>query len=880
MEIFKRKKTIDSPIRTPQEAFVAMDEKMNKLMQPNEKIHVYNDDDLIHYLHQIFDVMAEIEQEMNELVKITDYANFKEKCEEFATLCDTIKTVVDICIDNLQHFTDFKRLSDLKEQRDKGTFIFDRLSKSSQVSGATKLVKIEKEIPTDDYDLMPNPMELEINSDEIEEARSQGIFDDLLFEQDKLDELDCKLMLEEEKYGYESDDESDEQASSARDSTVENLNNLVLKRIDDMMHRAKSRNPLGLKPHEERIKAIKSGKFKICVSAVALAFKYIYKMFTIILNMIRDSVHHHNKKAFMKFMVYASKFTILSEVIFAAFYANPNDLLFKNIDHPDWTRFFSVYDYYQPKDLKKFNKQYKGFCHSLALASAFISKAGHNKNSFTKAIGRAKYAAYFLMFKKKRLEQFDMFMSNPDIDLCLKVYNMPETDFVQKLNEATLPKIKLHKVIYLSMTDEILTLENLKHTSNEFQDYLKHIDLGLSPKRGSKKKSTTEEEPKSFPKTPSLYHRPPISASLPPSYHTNPKLHDPYSTVMVRVLSPFAFPVDWKSQKLKQHVIDKKKKERNEEGKKIKSEISKSFWTWLCGACCGGKQIEGQKGLGCGGEEMQGYIEIEAIMIHIHGGGFVSMSSSSHQNYTRKWANEIGIPIFSIDYRLAPEHPYPAGLNDVWQAYSWIVNNCTKYFGIKPKKILISGDSAGGNLTIALTMLAIEKHFRVPDFIVPVYPAMNLSLKNFCPSLILSLDDFILPSGFLYLCVEAYVKDGDPETDHFLSPGICPDNILQRFPPTRIMSAGNDPLRDEAYKFVLRLLDNGVDVTCKEYINFPHGFISLNIPVAGISECKEPINQAIKYFKEFIYQDGDQEVSAIDESNDEGVHQSSYSINQ
>lgn len=127
------------------------------------------------------------------------------------------------------------------------------------------------------------------------------------------------------------------------------------------------------------------------------------------------------------------------------------------------------------------------------------------------------------------------------------------------------------------------------------------------------------------------------------------------------------------------------------------------------------------------------------------------MSSSSHQSYTRRWANETGIPIFSIDYRLAPEHPYPAGLNDVWQAYYWIVNNCTKYFGIKPEKILVSGDSAGGNLTIALTMLCIEKHFRVPDFIVPIYPAMNLSLRNFSPSLILSLDDFILPSGFLNL---------------------------------------------------------------------------------------------------------------------------------
>lgn len=66
-------------------------------------------------------------------------------------------------------------------------------------------------------------------------------------------------------------------------------------------------------------------------------------------------------------------------------------------------------------------------------------------------------------------------------------------------------------------------------------------------------------------------------------------------------------------------------------------------------------------------------IEIPAILIHIHGGGFVSMSSQSHQAYTRHWAVETSIPIFSIDYRLAPENPYPAALNDVWQAYYWII---------------------------------------------------------------------------------------------------------------------------------------------------------------------------------------------------------------
>lgn len=212
------------------------------------------------------------------------------------------------------------------------------------------------------------------------------------------------------------------------------------------------------------------------------------------------------------------------------------------------------------------------------------------------------------------------------------------------------------------------------------------------------------------------------------------------------------------------------------------------------------------------------------------------MSSSSHQSYSRRYANELNIPVFSIDYRLAPEHPYPAALNDVWQAYYWIVNNCITQFGIKPEKIIVTGDSAGGNLTCALVMLAIEKHFRVPDFILPAYPALNLSMRNFAPSLMLSIDDFILPSGFLMLCVDSYVGGCDAENDHFLSPGNCPENVLKRFPPTRIMTAGNDPLRDEQYRFVLKLINSGVDIKCIEYLHFPHGFLSFDLPVGGIDE--------------------------------------------
>ena len=105
------------------------------------------------------------------------------------------------------------------------------------------------------------------------------------------------------------------------------------------------------------------------------------------------------------------------------------------------------------------------------------------------------------------------------------------------------------------------------------------------------------------------------------------------------------------------------------------------------------------------------------LIVHIHGGGFVAMSSRSHQTYSRRWANMIKKPIFSLDYRLAPNNTYPDGLDDCWQAYNWIVDNAEdilgitvllpsnlifefSHEGIKPNKIVIAGDSAGGNLAL------------------------------------------------------------------------------------------------------------------------------------------------------------------------------------
>jgi hormone-sensitive lipase len=156
-------------------------------------------------------------------------------------------------------------------------------------------------------------------------------------------------------------------------------------------------------------------------------------------------------------------------------------------------------------------------------------------------------------------------------------------------------------------------------------------------------------------------------------------------------------------------------------------------------------------------------------------------------------------------------------LNDVWQTYYWLVENAESQLGIKPNKIILVGDSAGGNLAAAITIMAITRGYRVPDGLILAYPgniifyltlsilALNLSRNSFTPSLLLALDDPILPWPFLKMCLDSYTGNTVDPDNPYISPSFATDDVLRQFPKTRLMVASNDPLRDESFRFTLRL---------------------------------------------------------------------------
>lgn len=241
------------------------------------------------------------------------------------------------------------------------------------------------------------------------------------------------------------------------------------------------------------------------------------------------------------------------------------------------------------------------------------------------------------------------------------------------------------------------------------------------------------------------------------------------------------------------------------------------------------------------------------LIFHIHGGGFVSMSSASHQVYTRSWAKKLDVPVFSVDYRLAPDNPYPDALDDVWQAYCWVVNNIESQLGINPIQIIVAGDSAGGNLSLALTIKTITSGFRIPDGLLLSYPAVDLNKNRYTPSMLYSIEDLLIPHTFLKICRSSYLQNSnlDPETDMYISPLKAPAEILCKFPATRIMVGQCDSLIDDCYRLTEKIMDAGCDVKLKVFEGTPHGALNFCLPT-GVKESSDLLDQSLEFLDELF----------------------------
>lgn len=244
--------------------------------------------------------------------------------------------------------------------------------------------------------------------------------------------------------------------------------------------------------------------------------------------------------------------------------------------------------------------------------------------------------------------------------------------------------------------------------------------------------------------------------------------------------------------------------------------------------------------------------EVEAIIIEYHGGALMSQTTFSHQNYSIDWANSLGIPVFAVEYRLAPEFKFPVGLNDSWQAFRWIVDNLEVAFGIRTKKVILTGDSAGGNIVISICLKAIECGVKLPDAVFTSYPCVNWDFSRPSLGVLRSLDDDLLYYKIFKEFSRYYVDDLKDMESFLVSPLLyASDELLRRFPMVKLLVTLDDPLAHDTFEFVDRLLVNGVNVEVTEFPGFIHGTMSFGNSLA-IPSHRNCVNSSIKILRSLI----------------------------
>ena len=219
----------------------------------------------------------------------------------------------------------------------------------------------------------------------------------------------------------------------------------------------------------------------------------------------------------------------------------------------------------------------------------------------------------------------------------------------------------------------------------------------------------------------------------------------------------------------------------------------------------------------------------DTLFIHIHGGGFVGTPTIAHEPYIRKWVNHWNIPLIGIDYSLSPQSQYPKALDDCWQGYNWIINHAEEIFNIKLKRIILSGDSAGGNLALGLVFLLIAHNLRRPDLLLLEYPCCDTGNANMSPSLLLGLQDGLLKMKFLEFVSHAYRGNYKEENDPFLNPEKANEYLLSKLPKTRYFIGSIDPLRDGTLRMLYKIanMNYNVDVKAYEFKDYVHAFYGI-----------------------------------------------------
>jgi acetyl esterase len=232
------------------------------------------------------------------------------------------------------------------------------------------------------------------------------------------------------------------------------------------------------------------------------------------------------------------------------------------------------------------------------------------------------------------------------------------------------------------------------------------------------------------------------------------------------------------------------------------------------------------------------------VLVYFHGGGFSIGSIRSHDPFCRLLANEASCIVVAVEYRLGPEHKFPAAHDDALDSFAWVARHAAELGG-DAERIGVGGDSAGANLATNVARLARQRTGASPIFQLLIYPTVDAT-KGW-PSSEEFKDGYFLTAEHIRWFFAQYIDDADERFDPRASPLLA--NDLASMPPAHLVTAGFDPLRDEGRAYAARLRDVGVQVTHVEYGTLPHMFVSLTGVVdaahTAVVECAAAVKRGL-----------------------------------
>ncbi len=209
-------------------------------------------------------------------------------------------------------------------------------------------------------------------------------------------------------------------------------------------------------------------------------------------------------------------------------------------------------------------------------------------------------------------------------------------------------------------------------------------------------------------------------------------------------------------------------------------------------------------------------------LVFFHGGGWVIGDLDSHDVVCRKLADEGELIVISVDYRLAPEHKFPAAVDDAIHATKWIAGNA-KTLGIDAGRLMVGGDSAGGNLSAVVAISARDGNGPAISGQVLIYPATDFAMTH--PSHREPETSILLTHSVIRWFRDHYLNGAADVSDWRASPARA--KTLIGLPPAYVLTAGADPLRDEGDEYAQRLKEAGVPVTYRHFPGQFHGFFTM-----------------------------------------------------